>query len=141
MKSTLIALAVTLTGLSTWANTNCPSDAALTKAGFDVSTEGFVQAAAKVNEVLTSQQDYLEALKGGTVHSSVSGKMVTVVPVDDLRSPRTEMIGDYVVMHDFKTGVTSEVRWYENGVKYVRYNTSETPCAMDMVPWAYNSLY
>jgi hypothetical protein len=140
MKQLFLACAIACLGSVTWAM-DCQTDLSLQKAGFDVSTTGFREAYAKIQRLMGSEQNYLEALKGGTIRSSVSGKMVTVVPVDDLRTESKVMLGDYVLLFDFKTHAPVEVRWFENGVRYVRYTPSETPCATAMIPWAYNSLY
>jgi len=137
----ILSLSVSASEKNTTEALNCQSDAGLVAQGFTVGTKQTSEAAQRIKEFVSKNDPQIVPLKGGTIYSRVAGRMIVVIPYDDLLTPNKEMLGDYVLINDFKTGETIEVRWYEAGVKTALYNPSLTPCATDMVPWPYNSLY
>ena len=140
----LIVLTIALQGafaMATETEDECGTDVALRARGFNVGTNDFASAYKYVEDIINSKARNLKELKGGTIYSSVADRMITVVPVDSLDTSYGEMAGDYVLFYDFKTGTPAEVRWYEAAQKNVQYNPAVTPCATNVIPMAFNSLY
>lgn len=140
MNKIILSIVMVFLQTSAWAS-ECRTDIELTNVGFSVGTQSFHEAYARVQSLIDSKDSSLAELKGGTIYSSVASRMITVLPVDSLATSSDVMIGDYVLLYDFKTKAPAEVRWFEMGRKYLLYNPAVTPCATNMIPMAYNSLY
>jgi uncharacterized protein (UPF0218 family) len=73
--------------------------------------------------------------------SQASSRPVQLDSFDRLSTPQPVMYGDVVMVTDLKTGITSEVRWFDGKTKHVAYNSKFQKCAMDMIPLPTNALF
>jgi hypothetical protein len=61
---------------------------------------------------------------------------------DYLPTPQPEMFGDVIIFRDhFNREKIVEVRWYENGQKYISFDREEQACAIPLFPYADNALF
>ena len=75
------------------------------------------------------------------VWSAPYGQYVFVESFDHLQTPQMEMFGDVLIISDHFTKEVVEVRWYENGQKYISFNRRVQACATPLFPYADNALF
>lgn len=118
-------------------------DANLEGVGFEFrKASKFLKDAKDMQQWLKQDsKDFVEDMDSPVWSEPYKG-YVFVESYDYLPTPQIEMFGDVLIIRDhFNREKVLEVRWYENGQKYISFDREEQACATPLFPYADNALF